>query len=115
MTLTAMRPVVGLENGREVVVFRVAHVVDLRFQRAAKTGVRIVRCAGEVRVTDEETLVVIVRVDEPARNVVRIVRAYLARNGHIHVHALQLNLNLTVRQGNNLDVRLAKNAERRDF
>ena len=72
MTLTAMRPDVGLSNGREVSLWRrrPGFLVDLGLERRLQRLVGIVR-AEEVGVADEEALLVVVGVDEPAGDAVR--------------------------------------------
>ena len=67
--------------------------IDLGFERGLERLVRVVR-AKEIRVTDEEALLVLVGIDEPAGDPVGAVAADFARVGVEHVHAVDLDLNL---------------------
>ena len=79
MTFTAMRPDFGLSNGREVSLLqrRPGLLVDLGLERRLQRPVGIVG-AEEVGVADEEALLVVVGVDEPAGDPVGAVAAHLA-------------------------------------
>ena len=64
--------------------------------------------AQEVGVADEERLLVVVGVDEPAGDAIRPVAAHLARIGVEYVHAVDLDLYLPVVGVEDVDVRLAE-------
>ena len=113
MTFTAMRPDFGLSKGREVSLFSVAQasslISALRVVLSASVG--IVR-AEEVGVADEEALLVVVGVDEPAGDAVGAVAADFAGVGMEHVHAVDLDPHLAVfGLGEDVDVRLAEDDE----
>ena len=114
MTLTAMRPDFGRSNRRENVAVerRPCFRVDFRLQRRPERLVRVVH-AQEVRLPDEEALVVVVRVDEPAGDAVGPVAPDFAGARMEHVHTMALHPDppgfgiLAVRR-QDLDVRLAE-------
>src|SRR5580704_17822266 len=68
--------------------------VDLGLERGLERFVRIVR-AQEIGVADEEALLVIVGVDEPAGDSFRPVTADVAGAGVEHVHTVDFDLYLT--------------------
>ena len=71
-------------------------LVDLRVERLPQTLVGVVR-AGEVGVTNEETLGVVVRVDEPAGDGVGVVGPDLTGSRVIDVYSADLDLDPSVR------------------
>ena len=97
MTLTAMRPDLGLSKGREVSLLSVAQasslISALRVVLRALVGVV---GAEEVGVADEEALLVVVGVDEPAGDAVGAVAADFAGAGVEDIHAVDLDLDLAV-------------------
>ena len=95
MTLTAMRPEAGRGKGPGgVAVERGPGVeVDLRLQRRLERLVGVVR-AQEVGVADEEALLVVVGVDEPAGDAVGAVAPHLAGVGVEDVHAANSDLGI---------------------
>ena len=95
MTLTAMRPEAGRSKGREVSLWRVLPgvAVDLGLEGGLERLVGVVG-AQEVGVADEEALLVVVGVDEPAGDAVGAVAADFAGVGMEHVHAVDLDLDL---------------------
>jgi len=86
--LACFRPGEGAALGR--VEFRPRGLVDFGAQGALELVVRLVR-AGEVGVAHEEALAVVVRVDEPAGDVVGAARAHLARRRVVHVQPVDLD------------------------
>ena len=87
--------------------------VDLGLQGGLQRPVGVVR-AEEVGVADEEALLVVVGVDEPAGDALGAVAAYLAGVGVEHVHAVDPDLEATrvVALGReDVDVRLAEDDE----
>ena len=97
MTFTAIRPDFGLSNGREVSLCSVAQASSLisAFSVVFSALVRVVR-AEEVGVADEEALLVVVGVDEPAGDAVGAVAADLAGAGVEDVDAVDLHPDLAV-------------------
>src|SRR6267378_3094783 len=99
------------EGARGVAVERGPSLfVDLGFQCGLKRAIRIV-CAKKVGVPDEETLFVVVGVDEPAGDAVGAVAADFTSARVKDVYTVNLHLNLTVFGRKNVDVRLAKDDE----
>ncbi len=92
-----MRPDFGLvERPRGVAVQRrPGFRVDLGLQRGLQRAVGIVR-AEEVGVADEEALLVVVGVDEPAGDAVGAVADDFAGAGMEDVHAVHLHAQLAV-------------------
>ena len=78
--------------------------IDFRLQRCLERLVRIVR-AQKIRVPNEEAFFVVVGVDKPARDPVRVVAADLARCWIEHVDSVNLQLDLTIARRQDLDVR----------
>ena len=97
ITLTAMRPDLGLSKGREVSLLSVAQASSLisALSVVLSALVGIVR-AQEVGVADEEALLVVVGVDEPAGDALGAVAAHLAGVGVEDVDAVDLHLDLAV-------------------
>ena len=95
MTLTAMRPEAGRSKGRDVSLWeRLPGVaVDFRLEGGLQRLVGIVG-AQKVGVADEEALLVVVGVDEPAGDAVGAVAADFAGVGMEHVHTIDLDLDL---------------------
>ena len=90
-------------------------LIDLGLQRRLERLVGVVR-AQEIGVTDEETLLVIVGVDEPAGDALGAVAADLAGVRVENVHAVYLDLELLGMDAANfnrddVDVRLAEDDE----
>ena len=85
-------------------------LVYLCLQRCPQRLVGIVG-AEEVGVADEEALLVVVAVDEPAGDAVGAVAADLAGVGVEHVDAVDLDLDLSVLGVEEVDVRLAEDDE----
>ena len=112
MTFTAMRPDLGLSNGREVSLLSVAQASSLisAFSVVLSDFVRVVR-AQEIGVADEEAFLVVVGVDEPAGDAVGAVAADFAGVGMEDVHAVDLDLDLAVLGGQDVDVGLAEDDE----
>ena len=84
--------------------------VDLGFERGLEGSVRVLH-AEEVGVAHEKTLLVVVRVDEPTGDAVRAVAANLAGVGMEDIHAIDLDLDLTVVCVENVDIRLPEDHE----
>ena len=77
----AILPVFGLSNGRLTVGYNANHAVSSMSARKARFKfVRLIR-AGEVGLADEESLVVVVRVKEPAGNFVQVSVANFTGHG----------------------------------
>ena len=91
--MTAIRPDSGRGKGREVALCRVAPgvLVDLGAEGGLQ-GLVGVASAQEVGVADEEALLVVVGVDEPAGDALRPVAAHLASVGVEYVHAVNSDL-----------------------
>ena len=100
MTFTAMRPDFGFSNGREVSLCSVAQASGSisAFSVVLRALYGIVR-AEEVGVADEEALLVVVGVDEPAGDAVGAVADDLAGLGLEDVHAVHLHPELAVLLG----------------
>ena len=98
ITFTAIRPDFGLSNGRDVSLLSVAQASSLisALSVVLSALVGIVR-AEEVGVADEEALLVVVGVDEPAGDAVGAVAADLAGVGVEDVDAVDLHPHLAVR------------------
>ena len=92
MTFTAIRPVAGRANGRDVgaVEGRPGFLVDLGLQRGLEALVGVVR-AEEIGVADEEALLVVVGVDEPGGDALGVVGADVAGVGIEDVDAVDLH------------------------
>ena len=111
MTLTAMRPDLGLSKGREVSLLSVAQASSLiSALRVILSDLAIVG-AQEIGVADEEALLVVAGVDEPAGDALRTVAAYFAGVGVKDVYAIDLHLNLAALYREYVDVWLAENDE----
>jgi hypothetical protein len=85
-----MRPEVGLAKGREVSLWSVAQ---------------------EIGVADEETLVVVIRVDKPAGDSFGTVAADLAGIGMEDIDAVDFYQELAVNGREDIDVRFAEDHE----
>src|SRR5713101_5004422 len=85
-------------------------LVDLGLERGLQRAVGVVR-PQEVGVADEEALLVVVGVDEPAGDAVGPVTAHFAAGGVEDVHAVDLQPHATALAGENGDVRLPENHE----
>jgi hypothetical protein len=85
-------------------------LVDLGLEGRLERLVGIVR-PQEIGVADEEALLVVVRVDEPAGDPLRTVAAHLAGVGVEDVHAIDLHPDLSSFGGKDVDVRLAEDDE----
>src|SRR5690606_5995743 len=66
-------------------------LVDLGFERSTQ-GIIAIIGSQEVRVTDKETFLVIVGVNEPARDALRTVTSNFPCTGAEHVNTLDLHL-----------------------
>ena len=106
-----MRPESGLGNGREVALFRVAQASASISARRVVQGLVGVAGAQEVGVADEEALLVVVGVDEPAGDALRPVAAHLAGVGVENVYAVDPRLKLPVPGVQDIYVRLAEDDE----
>ena len=89
-------------------------LVDLGFERRPKGFVRVAG-AQEVGVTDEEALFIIVGVDEPAGDAIGAVATDLAGVGMEYIHAVDLDLDVTVFRIEDVDVWFAKDDEKIAF
>ena len=98
------RPTAGPIKGRPCLL------VDLGPEGLPQASVWVVR-AREVGVTHEEALAVVVRVDEPAGECIRVVGADLSRRRVVDVDASDLNLDLVLRGSLDLEVGLAEDRE----
>src|SRR5438105_8341661 len=80
-----------VEGPRRVAVERSPRILfDLGLERGFERSVGIVR-PEKVRLADEEALLGVVRVDEPASNAVRTVAAHFAGVGVEHIDAIDLH------------------------
>ena len=87
-----MRPDLGRSNARDVSACSVAHAsASISAFSVVLSLVRVV-CAQEVRLPDEETLVIVVRVDEPAREPVGTFAPDLARARMKDINAPDVHL-----------------------
>ena len=84
--------------------------VDFGFKCGLKGFVRIIG-AEEVGVADEEALLVVIAIDEPAGDAVGVVATDFAGVGMEHVDAFYFNLDLTVLCIEDINVRLAEDDE----
>ena len=82
--------------------------VNLGAECAFEFFVRLV-CAGEVRVADEEAFAVVVRVNEPARDVIGRTGANLPRRRLVHVHAFDSDDEFVVLLLFDLNIRFTEN------
>ena len=112
MTLTAMRPEVGLGKGREVSLWRVSQASWLisALRVVLRDFVGVVS-PEEIGVAHEEAFLVVVGIDEPAGDAVGVVAADFAGVGVENVHAVDLDLDLTVLRVEDVDIRLAEDDE----
>ena len=85
-------------------------LIDFGFEGGLEGFVRIV-CTEKVGVTGEETLLVVIGIDEPAGNIAGIVAADFASVGMKHINAIDLNLDLTVIRIENINIWFAKDNE----
>ena len=110
--MTAMRPDSGRGNGRDVALCSVAQASSSISARRGGLE-RLVGVAGtqEVGVADEETLLVVVGINEPAGNALRPVAAHLTGVGVEHVHAVDPHLDVTAVGVEYVDVRLTEDDE----
>ena len=94
MTLTAMRPDLGVSKSREVSLLSVVQASSLisALRVIFERLVGIVRTQ-EIGVADEEALLVVVGVDEPAGDALRTVAAHLAGLRVKDIHTVDLHLN----------------------
>ena len=81
--------------------------IDFGFQRRLEGFVRIIR-AQEIRVAHKKASFVVIRVDEPAGNLIRPVAADFAGARMKHIHPVHLHLEPTVSCIENLNVRLTE-------
>ena len=97
-----------VEGARSIAVKRSPRIlVDLCLQARLQRFVRIIR-AEEVSVADEEALLVVVRINKPARNFVGAVAANFAGAWVEDIYAANLHFDLVIRSVLNFDVRLAE-------
>src|SRR5664280_94040 len=85
-------------------------LVDFRLERGLERTIGVV-CAEEVRMADEEALLVVISVDEPAGDTVRAVAPYLARARMKYVDAVHLHAQAAVLLGKQRNVRLPEDHE----
>ena len=85
-------------------------LVDFGFESGLEGFVRII-CTEKVGMTGEETLFVVIGIDEPAGNIASIIAADFASIGMKHINAIDLNLDLTIIRIENINIRFAKDNE----
>ena len=89
-------------------------LIDFGFEGGLEGFVRII-CTEKIGVTGEETLLVIIGIDEPAGNIASVVAADFASVGMKHINAIDLKLDLVVIPVENIDIGFAKDNEKIAF
>ena len=108
----AIRPDLGLSNGREVSLWSVSQASWLifGFEGSLEGFVRVVG-AEEIGVADEKAFLVVVGVNEPAGDAVGAVATDFSGAGIEDIDALHLHAQPTIRLRQELNVRFAEDDE----
>ena len=112
MTFTAMRPLFGFSNGREVSLWSVSpgFLVDFGFEGSLEGFVRVVG-AEKIRMAHEEAFLVVVGVNEPAGDAVGTVATDFSGAGVKDIDALHFHAQPAIRLRQDLNVRFAEDDE----